>query len=118
MRWPSSRGALALLLLALVTAPIASEAFAGADLHRCCPEGAPVADSPMPCQYVAALDCCAQLGLPATPAGDGPRSTPTAFALVVFTPLFPPPPVLLFTHARNCHGPPQAALVRTTVLRL
>lgn len=118
IRSKSSQAALALLLLALVAAPIAGEAFAAADLHACCPERAPVADAPLPCQYVAALECCAQLGLPATAAGDGPRSTQMAFVLFAFTPQLPPPPVLLFAQTRTGHGPPQGASLRATVLRL
>jgi hypothetical protein len=106
------------VLLALVAAPVAGAAFAAADRHGCCPERAPVADSPMPCQYVAALDCCAQLGVPATPAGDGPRSATAAFAVASAAPLLAPPAILLPAHARNAHGPPQAALLRSTVLRL
>jgi len=77
----------------LVAAPIVAEAFAATDQHACCPERAPVADAPLPCQYVAALECCAQVSLPPTRVGDGPRSTPTAFALVAFAPLLPAPPV-------------------------
>ena len=109
---------MALLLLALVAAPIANEAFAEADLHACCPDRAPVADSAMPCHYLAALDCCGQLGLPATPAGDALRSSSLVLALDAFTLLLPPPPVLPVAHARLGHGPPQVALLRTTVLRL
>jgi len=114
----SPRAAVALLLLALVAAPIASGALAEADLHGCCPERAPVADSPLPCQYLAALDCCGQLGLPATPTSDALRSTPLAFALVAFTAPVPPPPIVSIAHARNTHGPPQDAQLRATVLRL
>jgi hypothetical protein len=118
IRRPHPRAAVALLLLALVAAPFASEAIASLDRHGCCPEGAPVTDSPAPCQYLAALDCCAQLGVPATPAGDAARTAPAAFAVVGVTPLLPPPPVLLFAHARHAHGPPQDAQLRVTVLRL
>ena len=118
IRWPCARTAVALLVLALLAAPIARAAWADTDAHRCCPENASVPESPMPCQYAAPLGCCAQLGLPATPAGDGPRLLPVALALGVVTPFPPLPPVHAFEHERSGHGPPQAALVRTTVLRL
>jgi len=118
MRTRSASAAVALLLLALVAAPFATEALAAADRHSCCPDSAPVAESPMPCQYLAALDCCSQVGVPATPAGDGARSTPVPFALVAFTAPLPPPPVLSIAHARHAHGPPQDAQLRATVLRL
>ncbi len=117
-RRPSARAVLALLLLALVAAPVAGQAFAAADLHGCCPERAPVADAPTPCQYVAALECCGQLGVSATPARDGLRVSPLSLALTAFTPTLPPPPVLSIAHARHAHGPPQDAQLRVTVLRL
>lgn len=109
---------MALMLLALVAIPFASEAFAAADRHSCCPDGAPAAESPMPCQYLAALDCCSQLGVPATPAGDGARETLVAFPLVSFSAPVPSPPVLSIARARHAHGPPQDAHLRATVLRL
>jgi hypothetical protein len=108
----------ALLLLALLAAPIALEAFGDTDSHRCCPESAAATESPMPCQYVAALGCCAQLGLPATAVGDGLRTSPLVLALVAFSALPALPLVHAFAHARGGHGPPQASLLRTTVLRL
>lgn len=109
---------MALLLLALVAAPFASEAIAAADTHACCPERAPVADAPAPCQYLAALQCCSQLGVPATPAGDAPRLSPLAFALVASSVPLPPAPVPSPAFARHAHGPPQDAQLRATVLRL
>lgn len=109
---------MALLLLALVAAPFASEAIAAADSHACCPERAPETDAPAPCQYVAALECCSQLGVPATPVGDGPRLAQIAFALVAFTAPLPPAPVPSLAFARHAHGPPQDAQLRVTVLRL
>jgi len=108
----------AILMLTLLAVPVARQALADTDSHHCCPEGAPATESPMPCQYVVPLGCCAQLGLPATPAGDGPRLSPVAFALVAFMPLPAFPPARTLAHRRNGHGPPQALLVRTTVLRL
>jgi hypothetical protein len=117
-RRPSARAVLALLLLALIAAPVAGQAFAAVDPHGCCPERAPVADAPTPCQYIAALECCGQLGVPATPAGDGLRAPTLSFALNAFTPMLPPPPVLPIAHARHAHGPPQDAQLRVTVLRL
>ncbi|MEX2207006.1 MAG: hypothetical protein WEF50_12325 [Myxococcota bacterium] len=109
---------MALLLLALVAAPFASEAIAAADSHACCPERAPVAEAPAPCQYLAALECCSQLGVPATRASDGPRLAPIAFALVAFTAPLPPAPVASLAFTRHAHGPPQDAQLRATVLRL
>ena len=118
IRWPGSRAAVALLLLALVAAPLASEAVDAMDSHGCCPDGAPLADSEMPCQYLAALDCCEQLGLPSTPAGDAARVAPVGAALVALAAVLPPPPVLLAAFADHAHGPPQGAQLRATVLRL
>ena len=82
IRLPYPRAAVAVLLLALVAAPLASEAVAALDRHGCCPDGAPVAETPAPCQYIAALDCCSQLAVPSTPAGDGARLAHVAVALV------------------------------------
>jgi hypothetical protein len=118
IRWPGSRAAVALLLLALVAAPLASEAVDAVDSHGCCPDGAPVADASMPCQYLAALDCCDQVGLPATPAGDAARVGPVGFALAALAVYLPSPPVLLAAWADHAHGPPQGAQLRATVLRL
>ena len=109
---------MALLLLALVAAPFASEAIAAADSHACCPERVPETDTPAPCQYVAALECCSQHGVPATRAGDGLRLSPIAFALVAFTAPLPPAPVASLAFMRHAHGPPQDAQLRVTVLRL
>lgn len=118
IRWPRSRAAVALLLLALLAVPVAREALADTNSHGCCPKGAPASESPMPCQYVVPLGCCVQVGLPATAAGDGPRILPVAFAFVAFTTLPAPPPARSFAYARIGHGPPQALYVRTIVLRL
>ena len=119
-RSKSSRAAVALVLLALVAAPILGEAFAATDRHACCPERAPLADAPLPCQYVAALECCGQLGVPATPAGDGLRSTPPALALVAFTPLLPAPlvPPRLREVAWALEHQPIPPLLRKSVLLL
>jgi len=124
---PCARGAVAILLLALMGAPIAhaahatlaaEAAHADAASHRCCPESAPLPESPVPCQFAAPLGCCAQVGLASTPiAGDLPL-VPVAFAAGAVTPFPPPPPLLAFSRDYGEHGPPLPALVRTTVLRL
>jgi len=118
IRWSRPRAAVAILLLALLAVPIAREALADTDSHQCCPESAPATESPMPCQYLVPLGCCAQLGLPATAAGDGPRLSPVAFELVAFTPPAAPPRVRSLAHAGVGHWPPQALYLRTIVLRL
>ncbi len=107
-----------MLLLALFAAPVAREALAATDSHRCCPESAPAAEAPMPCQYVAPMGCCALLAVPATAAGDEPRMSPAAFAFVGPAPLPASPSAPSFAQPRIGHGPPQAPYVRTIVLRL
>lgn len=113
-----ARGAVALLLLALFATPLARVAVAVADLHGCCPEGAPAAEAPAPCQYVAPLGCCAQVALPATQAGDDARLELLGSALAAAAPVVPPPPALTFALVRAEHGPPYSVHLRTTVLRL
>ncbi len=120
IRSKASSVAVAFVLLALVAAPIAGEVFAASDMHACCPERAPVADAPLPCQYVAALECCAQQSLPSTRAGDGSRSTQTAFALgAVAGPLpVPPVPPRLCVVTRALEHHPIPPLLRKSVLVL
>jgi len=118
IRWPLARRAVALLLLALVTAPLARAAQAASDSHRCCPERAPAAESPMRCQYLAPLGCCGQLGLTSTPSADDTLASPLALAIVAISPVLPEPSMVHLARARGDHGPPQDASLRTTVLRL
>jgi hypothetical protein len=108
----------ALLLLALFATPLARVAIAVADSHGCCPKSAPAAGAPAPCQYVAPLGCCGQLGLPSTPAGDAAQLELLGAALVAAAPVVQPPQVLDFALAREEHGPPVSVHLRTTVLRL
>lgn len=118
IHWPRRKGAVALLLLALLVAPAVQASIALGDAHACCPERAPAADASMPCQYVAPLGCCSQFGLPATPSADAPQALPLAFALAFALPPLPEPPVLAPSLVRDAHGPPQTSLLRTTILRL
>lgn len=113
---PCARFAVAFSLLALLGAPVASEAFARRDPHACCPESAPVESAP--CQYVAPLACCAQLGIPAPAPADGLTASGLALALPGLASEAPAPPAQVLARARNGHGPPQADQIRTTVLRL
>jgi hypothetical protein len=115
---PCARGAVALLLLALFATPLARIAVAVADPHGCCPESAPAAESPAPCQYVAPLGCCAQVALPATPTGDDAQLELLGGALVAALPVVPPPSAPAVAPSRAGHGPPHGVHLRTTVLRL
>jgi len=118
IRRSCARGAVALLLLALFATPIARAAIAVAGPHGCCPEGAPSAESPVPCQYVAPLGCCGQLAVPATQTGDAAQLELLGGALAAAAPLVPPPLVLTLAPVRAEHGPPFSVHLRTTVLRL
>ncbi len=111
-------GAVALLLLALALAPAFRATMAATDAHACCPSGGPAADSPAPCQFVAPLGCCSQAAVTATPTSDAPPAPSLELALPAADPLLPQPPVRSFACARDAHGPPQTAILRTTVLRL
>lgn len=113
---PCARFVVALSLLALMGAPVASEAFAQSDPHACCPEPAPVESAP--CQYVAPLACCAQIGIPAPTPADGLELVGIALASPGLASEAQAPPAQFLARARNGHGPPQAAQIRTTVLRL
>jgi hypothetical protein len=117
-RWPRLKAAVALLLLAMVAAPVLQASVAAADAHACCPEGAPAADSSKPCQYVAPLGCCSLVAVPATPTSDDPRPQPLLLALV--TPLSLPPEPFEPARAalRDGHDLPRTLILRTTVLRL
>ncbi len=113
---PCARFVVALSLLALMGAPIASEAFAQSDPHGCCPESAPVESAP--CQYVAPLACCAQIGIPAPTPSDGLEPVGLALASPGLASEAGAPPAQLLARARNGHGPPRTAQIRTTVLQL
>lgn len=113
---PCARFVVAFSLLALMGAPVASEAFAQRDPHACCPEAAPVESAP--CQYVAPLACCAQIGVPAPTPADRLEVVRLALASPGLASEAGAPPAQFFARARNGHGPPQAAQIRTTVLRL
>lgn len=113
---PCARFVVALSLLALMGAPVASEAFAQRDPHACCPESAPVQTTP--CQYVAPLACCAQIGIPAPTPADGLELFGLALASPGLASESRALPAQFFARARNGHGPPRAAQNRTTVLQL
>jgi len=115
---PSARALVALVLLALIAAPLAGEAAAALDRHGCCPDMSLAEDARMPCQYLAPLDCCDQVGVPATAKDDGSAPASVGFAIAPAAPHVPVPPIFSSAHALHAHGPPQAAQLRATVLRL
>lgn len=117
-RWPGARVAISLLLLCLAGGPIASGLLAASDPHSCCAESESASERPASCQYVAPLVCCAQLGVPATATSDAPSDFPGGLVAADLAAFRPIPPVQFLARARNGHGPPQAALVRTTVLQI
>jgi hypothetical protein len=115
---PSARAAVTLVLLALIAAPLAGEAAAALDSHGCCPDAAQSEDARTPCQYLAPLDCCDQIGVPGAAREPGAERAPFGWAIAAAAPDAPAPPILSPAHALHAHGPPQAAQLRATVLRL
>ena len=116
---PIARAAVAVLLLALFAAPLArASAALGARPHACCPE-APASPEPAPpCQQIAPLSCCLEIGVPPTPGGEG-RPAELALALPS-APLPEPaaPPARLAPPTRASESPPLAPLAQTSVLLL
>jgi hypothetical protein len=116
--YPKSMRVVALLLFALlaapVAAPIATAAAAPAD-HSCCPE--PTRNATAPCQYLAPLGCCEQTLAPA-----GAPATPQPTQLyVALPPGGEPLASALAPRARAPrpeHGPPQEPFLRAIVLQL
>ncbi len=117
IRRSCAKTTVAILLLALIAAPIASEVFAQSDPHGCCPEPAATTDAPEPCQYVAPLACCAQLAVPATTV-NAHHELGGDFVVTALVGPSPAPLAPTFARARNGHGPPQAERIRTIVLQL
>ena len=60
----------------------------------------------------------AQIGVPAPTPADGLELVGLAIASPGLASEAGAPPAQAFARARNGHGPPQAAQIRTTVLRL
>lgn len=88
-----SRAVVAVLLLALTAAPLAraGAALAAPGSHSCCPEAPAQPDSQPPCQQIAPLSCCLEIGVPPTPSGpERPDALvptlPPARALEAFAP--------------------------------
>jgi hypothetical protein len=113
-----SRAVVALLLLALCAAPLARATTAlGAKPHGCCPE-APASPEPAPCQQIAPLSCCLEVGVPPTPGGP---ERPDDLALT----LVPAPALDAFAPVQRClaapgstGAPPLAPLAQSCVLLL
>jgi len=114
-----SRAVVAVLLLALSAAPLAraSAALAAPAAHSCCPDAPARPDPAPPCQQIAPLSCCLEIGVPPTPGGP---ERPDALAPA----LVPAPALEAFAPTRRClaargsHAPPLAPLAQTCVLLL
>lgn len=116
---PIARAAVAVLLLALFAAPLArATAVLGAKPHSCCPE-APASPEPAPpCQQIAPLSCCLEIGVPPTP---GCEARVAELALTLPSAPLPepvPPRARLAPPSRASEGPPLAPLAQTSVLLL
>jgi hypothetical protein len=116
---PIARAAVAVVLLALFAAPLArASAALAATPHSCCPEAPASPDPAPPCQQIAPLSCCLEIGVP--PAhGDEARPAELALALPS-APLPAPaaPRARLAPPSRASEGPPLAPLAQTSVLLL
>jgi hypothetical protein len=114
-----SRAAVAVVLLALFAAPLArATAALGARPHSCCPEAPAQRDPAPPCQQMAPLSCCLEIGVPPAPgAPDRPDST--EFALLAAPAPEPFAPALRSSAAlRSDAAPPLTTLAQTCVLLL
>ena len=113
-----SRAVVALLLLALFAAPLArATAALGAKPHSCCPEAPARPDPAPPCQQMAPLSCCLEIGVPPAP---GDEARPVGLELAIFiAPSAPAAPGARFARpSRATEGPPLAPLAQTSVLLL
>ena len=117
---PISRVVVAVLLLALTAAPLAraGAALAAPGSHSCCPEAPAQPDSAPPCQQIAPLSCCLEIGVPPTPGGP---ERPDALEPT----LLPAPVHEAFATTRRClaapgstAAPPLAPLAQSCVLLL
>ena len=115
-----SRAVVAALLLALSAAPLAraGAALAAPESHSCCPDAPAKPDSAPPCQQLAPLSCCLEIGVPPTPGGP---ERPDALEPM----LVPVPALEALAPTRRClaapgaaHAPPLAPLAQTCVLLL
>ena len=114
-----SRAAVAVVLLALFAAPLArATAVLGARPHSCCPEAPAQPDPAPPCQQMAPLSCCLEIGVPPAPAGIDRPDAPE-LALLAAPGLEPFVPELRSSAAlRSDAAPPLAPLAQTCVLLL
>lgn len=115
-----SRAVVAVLLLALFAAPLAraSAALAAPESHSCCPDAPARPDTAPPCQQIAPLSCCLEIGVPPTPGGPE-RPDGLELALVPAQALEAFAPTLRCRAATGAaHAPPLAPLAQTCVLLL
>ena len=113
-----ARAAVAVLLLALFAAPLArAGSQLGARPHACCPK-APAPDPAPPCQQMAPLSCCLEVGVPPAPSSVDRPDAPE-LALPPAPLAEPVAPALRLLAAHSCaEGPPLDPLAQSCVLLL